>query len=84
MGYGRPAWKKIYELGGKVRRFRLNATLKTLNARLIVFQSCFFFLNSHNGPVFVLALITEVKLLIQPSAAHYVWTFGEFQFGENH
>lgn len=42
------------------------------------------FLNSYNGPVFVLALITEVKLLIQPSDAHYVWTFGEFQFWENH
>lgn len=74
---------KIYELGAKLRRFRLISTLKTLNTRLIVFPELFF-LNSYNGPVFVLALITEVKLLIQPSDAHYVWTFGEFQFWENH
>lgn len=74
---------KIYELGAKLRRFRLISTLKTLNTRLIVFPELFFFY-SYNGPVFVLALITEVKLLIQPSDAHYVWTFGEFQFWENH
>lgn len=74
---------KIYELGAKLRRFRLISTLKTLNTRLIVFPELFFFY-SYNGPVFVLALITEVKLLIQPSDAHYVWTFREFQFWENH
>ena len=82
-GLRKTSLEKIYELGAKLRRFRLISTLKTLKARLIVCRSCFF-LNSYNGPVFVLALITEVKLLIQPSDAHYVWTFGEFQFGENH
>ena len=41
-GLRKTSLEKIYELGAKLRRFRLISTLKTLKARLIVCRSCFF------------------------------------------
>ena len=81
-------WKTSLEkniwTGRKSEEVSTQCHSEDIKCQVNCFSELFFFFNSHNGPVFVLALITEVKLLIQPSAAHYVWTFGEFQFGENH